>query len=154
MTYQVPLDPSIDLGQRWRLDCADIDRSGQVAQVVHRIDYQSGRRTTELTLALGGGSVGAYTLPSAPSTTGGYAAVPSSITLPTYLGNDDSADEQDEDWTGYVGNWQLARGMPSADQIYSPSFAVEYPEIPDSHREQKDVTADALAVTVAMVYPD
>jgi len=157
-TYQIPLDATADLGARRRLNCADGDATGDVVRVRHQVDHSTGRSTTEIEIALGGGSINTWALPTAPDTATGYATIPSAVSLPNHIGNDDSAPADDCAWTGYVGNYQFlaaggGHGSPAPEQIYQDRFAVEYPEIDATHRDEKAVTATPLTVTVSMVYP-
>jgi hypothetical protein len=147
LVFEVPIDTSRDLGQWVRLDCADGDWSGQVARLRHILDPISGRETSELTLAIGGATLPSYSLPASPITATGYSSIPAELALPTRVGNSDGAPPDDDDLDGWITNYQAADGEPEPEQVYQERFVVEYPEIPDDHREERTATA-TLAISL------
>jgi hypothetical protein len=157
-TYQIPIDASVDIGQRRSVSASGYSATGAVVRVRHELDHDTGRATTEIELALGGGSVDEWALPDPPDSDDGYSSIGAEISLPNHIGNDENAPEDDCHWTGYVGNYQFlaaggGHGDPDPEQIYQPRFFVEYPEIDASHRNERQAIADLVAVTLSMVYP-
>jgi hypothetical protein len=114
---------------------AELTGKGKVVHLTHEMDIDKGTARTIVRVAVslnGGAAAGgdsAITPPTAPLSDPVGVAPSNSTSLLTYLGNDDSAPLFDEAWNGFMGNWAVAKGTPSEDQIYPRRFSVTTPDI-------------------------
>ncbi len=145
-----PLLPVIDLVHTARVDTAPVTAQGKVRQVLHRITVE-GEATTTVRIAVSQASADAVVAdplaaPPRLDTLAASAAtsVPALGTSETHLGRRWYSPEERDDWTGYVGNYDLPEPVTAV--AYSERFVIDWGAI---SREPVAATR-ALPHTVAV----
>ena len=125
-----PLLPGIDLIHTAAVDTVPVAAKGKVRQVVHRID-SLGEATTTVRIAVSQASDAAVTddplaAPPRIDTLGlsPAASVPALGTSNTHLGRRWYSPEERDDWTGYVGNYDLPQPVTAV--AYTERFVIDW----------------------------
>lgn len=143
----VLIEPTLERWHTVSIDAGNVAGTGKIFSYIHRLDTANGSATTTLKIAISKsdvvGASDALTAPIPPSTEPTHAAPASGTVLPTRIGNDDTADDYSEAWTGYTGNYSVAHGSPSEAQIYPRRIRIDTPEIEDEARNEIEATATA-----------
>jgi hypothetical protein len=107
-----------------------VTTQGKVRQIVHRIDSQ-GEATTTVRIAVSQASAAAVTddplaAPPRLDTLGlsPAASVPALGTSETHLGRRWYSPEERDDWTGYVGNYDLPQPVTAV--AYTERFVIDW----------------------------
>lgn len=154
--FDVPIEPDLDRIHTASMSAQGITAKGKVYQLAHNIDTSTGRAVTSIRLAVSvsGGAAGSGDTPIGlmpePDTSASVSQ-PTSTTLPTRIGNDDTVEPFDEGFDGFTGNYTLAVGSPSADQIYPRRFKVTTPNINQTSIDERQA---ATAKTYNVDIPD
>lgn len=129
--FTTPLLPGLDLIHTARVETTPITAQGKVRQVIHRIDTGTGEATTTVRLAVSQASDAAVTAdplaaPPRLDTLGlsPAASVPALGGSETHLGRRWYSPEEDPDWTGYVGNYDLPE--PVTAEAYTERFVIDW----------------------------
>lgn len=133
----------------WAEIAADgVDGVGQVARQRTWWDFGAHGAGCDVSLALSDGSMDDDDLsaPAGPDMTPAAAGYTLGLAteLETHIGGVTGAPEQDDEWTGWIGN----RAAPDSGAIvYSMGFTVQTPDVPDLAREdQSAIVIDARVV--------
>jgi len=161
----IELNPLLERFHTVRLNSGGIDGTGKVFKLKHVMDLDAGSATTEVKVAISlNGGEAAITddtieAPTAPGTDPDITAPDSSTALPSRIGNDDTAANFDDDWEGFTGNYTVAVGSPTENQIYPIRFKVVTPDIDQEaidHIEadktqtyEFDIPNETLTITVS-----
>lgn len=135
VTATIELNPLLQRFHTVALNSNGIDARGKVYSYTHRFSDSDGYARTEVTISvsLNGGAAGSgdspITAPAAPDTDPTSTAPSSSTELGTYIGNDDTAPDYDDTWEGFTGNYSIAVGTPTPEQIYPRQFRIVTPDI-------------------------
>lgn len=140
VTWQVPLPAALALerGQGVHLQDQGADVIGTVSSLAEVLDLETGEALLTISAAVTiGGIAGDISDPLTPPPVPSFAeelapTVPA--TLPTQIGLRLSSPVYDPDQPGFAGNYSFGDAPP--DQRFPRRFAVDFPEIPDSHRNE------------------
>lgn len=143
-TVTVDVEPGTEpaLGSRCKITAEDFEAEGQVSALHTTWDGDSQAAACAVTVTVSSGSTAgdALTQPTAPTMTpaaAGYT-LNATLNLDTHLGRVEGCDEQDDAWTGWVGNYPVGTTtVPEGTPVYNEGFAVETPDVPDEARNDQ-----------------
>jgi hypothetical protein len=144
-TVEVPIAPRLGCHHRVGIAIPGLSAEGKVRHVLHRMDIERGRATTEVEVAIlrgGGGAEDALTAPAAPSAAAIRSALPSggSGGLDTHVGGVLGAPAYDEGWNGVTVN--ASNPYPGA-AVYPVRCRIDVPAIELPSGTEPDVTQSA-----------
>ena len=138
--FSIGCVPTMDLSQAATVDTPWLTATGKIFAYEHRLDTATGLDITLVVLACArGGSVsagGTLNPPPPPSTGPSFTPAAGDTSIPTRLGNADTALVYDPDWEGYTGNYLVAQGSPAQNQIYEDRFRIVGPDVPAAARDE------------------
>lgn len=148
-------DPRIKPGITLRVNTVKLRATGHLVARREVFDMNTGRATTEADIGpfvVDGVGIASpsvldpVTAPALPEEVG----IPSRIDFPTHIGGLTTSPFLDEEWTGYLTNYQhdptdvepfAANPVDIGERAYPNQFTVEYPEIAQQHLTAIETTA-------------
>ncbi len=147
LSWQVPTSMAlgIDLIHTLEINCAGVRARGKCRRIVDSFGLDTGSAITTLSIAImrGGGSSDPLTMPARLGTAPVDPGEGATIALPTHIGGRTSDPEYDETWLGFTGNWDVIDNN-EGQEPYPRRFELETPEIPETDRDEYELTAERL----------
>lgn len=132
VSWLAAIIPTLELSHTAEISAEGISAKGKVHQYIHDIDIKAGTALTTVKIAISrvpaGGSEDALTAPARP-VTDAYVVPAASTIFDTHIGNSDVVANYDADWSGFTGNYSVAVGSPTEDQVYPRRFRAVGPDI-------------------------